>query len=419
MPISQIVGSAGFMLLACCLGRNWAGRAVISFQHLSRFFRWPAFAALLFVATPLATAHAQLFETKATQAFMIDADTGTVLFSKDPDTPVPPASLAKLMTMEVVFNAIKAGRLTLEDKFQVSENAWRTGGASSGGSTMFAALKSTIRLEDLIKGVVVQSANDGCIIIAEGMAGSEENFAALMTERARKIGLKQSVFKNSTGLPAEGQVVTARELVQLAVHIWREYPEFYKFYSLPDFTWNKINQRNRNPLLTMDIGADGMKTGFTQESGYAIVGSVSRGGQRLFMAMSGMTSERERAEEARKLLEWGSRAFQKTELFANDEAVGEAQVFGGEKSGVRLKAKGPVAIFVPLTNKDRLIARIVYEGPLAAPVEEGMQVGTLRIWIGDTLSQETPLFTAESVGVGSLHQRAWDAVGELLVGWMR
>jgi serine-type D-Ala-D-Ala carboxypeptidase (penicillin-binding protein 5/6) len=386
---------------------------------LFRVLRGLALAALVVVPMSLGPASAQLFETRAAQAFMIDADTGTILFSKDPDKLIPPASLAKLMTMEVVFNAIRAGRLSLDDTFQVSENAWRKGGAASGGSTMFAALKSVIRLEDLIKGVVVQSANDGCIIIAEGMAGSEENFAALMTERAREIGLKQSVFKNSNGLPAKGQAVTVRELVQLAAHIRREYPEFYKYYSLPDFTWNKITQRNRNPLLTMNIGADGMKTGFTEESGYAIVGSVTRDGKRLFAAMSGMTSERERAEEARKLLEWGIRAFQRSELFAENEAVGEAQVYGGAKSGVLLRAKGPVAIFVPITNKDRLVARIVYEGPLVAPVEEGVQVGTLRVWIGDTLSQETPLFAAESVGLGSLHQRAWDAVGELLVGWLR
>ncbi|HEU4987232.1 MAG TPA: D-alanyl-D-alanine carboxypeptidase family protein, partial [Rhizobiaceae bacterium] len=245
------------------------------------------------------SAQAQLFETKAKQAFMIDAQTGTILFSKDPDTPFPPASLAKLMTMELVFHAIKSGRLSLDDTFQVSENAWRTGGAPSGGSTMFAALGSTIRLEDLIQGVIVQSANDGCIIIAEGMAGSEENFAQLMTERARALGMTQSVFKNSTGLPAEGQVVTARELVMLAQHIWREYPEFYKYYSQSEFTWNKILQRNRNPLLRMDIGADGMKTGYTEESGYAIVGSVNRNGRRLFAAMSGMESAEERAEEAR------------------------------------------------------------------------------------------------------------------------
>lgn len=392
---------------------------MIILQQVFRFRPRCFLAAVLLAVAAALPAHAQLFETKASQAFMIDAETGTILFSKDPDTLIPPASLAKLMTMEVVFNAIRQGRLTLEDTFQVSENAWRTGGAASGGSTMFAALKSTIRLEDLIKGVVVQSANDGCIIIAEGMAGSEENFAALMTERAREIGLTKSVFRNSTGLPAEGQVVTVRELVLLAAHIWREYPEFYKFYSLPDFTWNKITQRNRNPLLAMDIGADGMKTGFTEESGYAIVGSLGKGGKRLFAAMSGMTSEGERAEESRKLMEWGIRAFQKTELFAAGEPVGEARVFGGEKSGVPLQAKGPVAIFVPITNRDRLIARIVYEGPLEAPVEAGTRVGSLKVWIGDTLSQETPLFAAESVGVGPLHRRALDAIGELAVGWLR
>ncbi len=376
-------------------------------------------AAFALVLGAVFAAQAQLFETRAGQAFMIDADTGTVLFSKDPDKLIPPASLAKLMTMEVVFHALKSGRLRMDDTFLVSENAWRTGGAGSGGSTMFAALKSSIRLEDLIQGVIVQSANDGCIIIAEGMAGSEENFAQLMTERARRIGLTKSVFKTATGLPAEGQVVTVRELAQLAVHIWREYPEYYRYYSQPNFTWNKITQSNRNPLLSMDIGADGMKTGFTEESGYAIVGSVSREGKRVFAAMSGMATERERAEEARKLLDWGMRAFQRAELFAEGETVGEAQVYGGAKSGVALKAKGPVAIFVPITNRDRLVARIVYEGPIVAPVEEGVRVGSLKVWIGDTLSQETPLYTAEAVGLGALHERALDAVGELMVGWLR
>jgi len=364
-------------------------------------------------------AQAQLFESRAGQAFMIDAETGTVLYAKDPDKLIPPASLAKLMTMEVVFHALKSGRLTMDDTFFVSEHAWRTGGAPSGTSTMFAALKSSIRLEDLIQGVIVQSANDGCIIIAEGMAGSEENFAQLMTERARQIGLTKSVFKNATGLPAEGQLVTVRELAMLALHIWREYPDYYRYYSQPDFTWNRIRQTNRNPLLKMDIGADGLKTGFTDGSGYAIVGSVNREGRRLFAALSGLSSENARAEEARKILDWGVRAFETFEVFAADEVVGEAQLFGGEKGSVALKARAPVAILVPITNRDRLVARIVYQGPLQAPVEAGTPAGTLKVWIGDTLSQETPLYTAESVGTGSLHSRAMDAIGELLVGWLR
>jgi D-alanyl-D-alanine carboxypeptidase (penicillin-binding protein 5/6) len=374
---------------------------------------------LLVAAVSPGQAQTQLFDTRAKQAIMIDAETGTILFSKDADKLVPPASLAKLMTMEFVFHALKVGRYTMEDTFAVSQNAWKKGGAKSGGSTMFAKVKSSIRLEDLIQGVVVQSANDACIVLAEGMAGSEENFAVQLTERAREIGLTKSIFKNSNGLPAAGQVVTMRELALLGRHIWQEYPEYYKYYGQREFTWNKIKQQNRNPLLEMEIGADGMKTGFTDESGYAIVGSVSRGGHRVFVAMSGMASEQERGEEARKLLEWGLRAFEKTELFANDEIIGEAQVFGGAKSGVALKAKGPVSIFIPLTNTDRLVARIVYRGPLVAPVDEGTPVGVLRVWIGDEMSQETPLYAAETVKLGTLQQRALDAVGELLVGWLR
>ncbi|RWE95697.1 D-alanyl-D-alanine carboxypeptidase family protein [Mesorhizobium sp.] len=374
------------------------------------------FGLLLLSLTPAA---AQLFETKAAQAFMIDAETGTVLFSKDADRPIQPASLAKLMTIEVVFNAIKSGRVTLDDTFVVSENAWRTGGAPSGTSTMFAKLKSTIRLEDLIQGVTVQAANDGCIIIAEGLAGSEANFATEMTERARQIGLEKSTFVNSTGLPADGQQTTVRELALLALHIWRSYPDLYRYYGQKDFTWNKITQRNRNPLLAMDIGADGLAIGRSEASGFGIVGSVSHGGTRVIAAMSGLASDRERAEEARKLLDWGLRSFQKTEIFAKGEVIGEAQVFGGAKSGVALKAKAPVAIFLPIANRDKLTAKIVYDGPVAAPVEEGQPVGALRVWIGDTLSQETPLFAAESVGVGSLPQRALDAAKELAVGWLR
>ncbi len=364
-------------------------------------------------------AHAQLFETKAAQAYMIDAETGTVLFSKDPDKLITPASLAKMMTMEVVFDALKSGRYSLDDTFAVSENAWRTGGAASRATTMFAAVRSQIRIEDLVKGVMVQMANDGCIVLAEGMAGSEANFAIQMTERARQIGLAKSTFVNSTGQPAPGQNTTVRELTQLALHLWQTYPEYYRYYGLPDFTWNKILQRNRNPLIAMDFGADGLATGFTEGEGFAIVGSLNRDGRRLFLAMAGMASDRERSEEARKLLDWGMRAFEKSEIFAKDEVVGEAQVFGGTKSHVALVAQKPISLFLPVSNRERLLARIVYDGPVSAPIAKGSRVGTLKVWIGDTLSQETPLYAAESVGVGSLQSRALDAVKELAIGWLR
>jgi D-alanyl-D-alanine carboxypeptidase (penicillin-binding protein 5/6) len=344
--------------------------------------------------------------------------TGTVLFSKDPDKPIPPASLAKLMTMEVVFNALKSGRLTMNDTFLVSENAWRTGGAVSGGSTMFAELNSSIRLEDLIKGVIVQSANDGCIIIAEGMAGSEENFARLMTDRARKIGLENSVFRNSTGLPDPEQKVTMRDLAKLARHIQTEYPEYYGYYAQREFTWNNILQRNRNPLLAMDIGADGLKTGYTEESGYAIVGSVRRDGRRLIVAMSGLPDQRSRAEEARKMLDWGIRAFETYKLFEKDEVIGNVRLYGGEQMTMPVTVKEDLDILLPITDRDKMKARVVYIGPVMAPVDRGAQVATLKIWIGDDLSQETPLYAAQDIARGPIHRQAFDALTELLLGWL-
>jgi serine-type D-Ala-D-Ala carboxypeptidase (penicillin-binding protein 5/6) len=376
---------------------------------------------LLMAAVAMAaigTANAQLFETRADTAILLDANSGTVLFSKDPDKSVPPASLAKMMTMEVVFNALKSGRLTMDDEFLVSENAWRTGGAVSGGSTMFAELNSSIRLEDLIQGVIVQSANDGCIIIAEGMAGSEDNFARLMTERARKIGLENSVFRNSTGLPDPDQKVTMRDLAKLANHIQRNYPAYYMYYSQREFTWNNILQRNRNPLLAMDIGADGMKTGYTEESGYAIVGSVKRDGRRLIAAMSGLPNERSRAEEARKLLDWGVRAFEPHDLFKKGELIGNVRLYGGEALTVPVTVKEDLQILLPITDRDRMKARVVYIGPVKAPVEAGDEIASLKVWIGDQLSQESPLYAAESVAKGPIHRQAFDALTELLLGWI-
>ncbi|MEM6461656.1 MAG: D-alanyl-D-alanine carboxypeptidase family protein [Pseudomonadota bacterium] len=362
-------------------------------------------------------AAAEEFETKAKQAYLIEAETGTVLFSKNEDDLIPPASLAKLMTMELVFNALATGQLSLEQEFPVSENAWRTGGAVSGTSTMFAEINSSIRVGDLIRGVIVQSGNDACIILAEGMAGSEAAFANLMTQRARELGLEQSVFANSTGLPDPNAGVTMRELVQLARHIQQTYPDFYAIYSEEAFEWNNIYQRNRNPLLRANIGVDGLKTGFTEASGYAIVSSIERDGRRLFLAMSGMESVKQRASEARRILEWGLRAFEKRQLFAEGEIIGRASVYGGEQSKIPLTAEGPVDIMVPIATRERLRAKIVYDWPLNAPVEEGRPVGNLEVWVDEKLTQETPLFAAASVQKGPLHKRALDALLELSQFW--
>ncbi len=361
---------------------------------------------------------AQEFQTRADKAFMIEAETGSVLFAKDEDAPVPPASLAKIMTMEVVFNEIAEGRLSLDDEFQVSENAWRTGGAPSGTSTMFAAIKSFVPVGDLIRGAIVQSGNDSCIILAEGISGSEDLFAKKMTERARELGMTNSVFGNSTGLPHPDSAVTMRELVMLARHTQQTYPDFYRWYSEPQFKWNGINQRNRNPLLGLGIGVDGLKTGYTEASGYGIVSSIEREGTRLFLAMSGMSSEKERAEEARKMLEWGLRSFEPRELFQAGEIVGQASVYGGDGSYVDLAPESAVTIFIPVADPERIKARIVYDWPLEAPVEKGAQIGALKVWTGDTLNQETPLFATNSVPVGPLHRRAFHALQELMLFWL-
>ncbi len=362
---------------------------------------------------------AQSFETKAAQAFMIDAETGTVLFSKKPDEPFPPASLAKLMTVELAFRALKDGELSLQDEFTISENAWRTGGAPSGTATMFAEVNSAVPLEALLKAIIVQSANDGSIAVAESMAGSEEGFARRMTDRARDLGLDVSTFRNSTGLPADGQHITSREITMLALHLWREYPAYYHYFNLPGFEWNGIFQRNRNPLLEMDIGADGLKTGHTEASGYAIVASARRDGRRLFATLAGMASAAERAEEARKMLDWGMRAFDSREVAGADEIIGVARVYGGEKDHVSLRTEKTLRILVPNTNSNSVSARIVYHGPIPAPIEEGAQIGSLRIEMAGDLSREVPLYAAEPVELGTIRQRAMGAVRELAVGWMR
>lgn len=376
--------------------------------------RFAVAACLALAALP---ALAQTYETGAAHAILIDYDTETVLFRKEENAPMPPASMAKLMTMAVVFAAIKDGRLTLNDEFLVSENAWRNGGASSGGSTMFAELGSSIRLEDLMRGIIIQSANDGCIIVAEGMAGSEAAFADLMNQEARRIGLTGSHFRNATGLPDPEQYVTAADLAKLAHYIIATYPEFYRIYSETEFTWNDITQRNRNPLLEMNIGADGMKTGFTEESGYGLVGSAVRDGQRLIVVINGTATDKERAEEARKLIDWGFRAFERVALFADGEIIGEANVFHGDQSGVGLVSKGAIEVLLPLGFTDQMRGRIVYQGPIPAPIDAGQEIGTLLISINNEPLREAKVYAANDVGEGSLTQRAVDGLQELLLGW--
>jgi D-alanyl-D-alanine carboxypeptidase (penicillin-binding protein 5/6) len=357
--------------------------------------------------------------TIAPHAILIEADGGGVLFERDADELVYPASLAKLMTAEYVFNEIKQGRLKLTDEFTVSEYAWRHGGAPSRTSSMFAPIHSRVSVENLLQGVIVQSGNDACITLAEGLAGTEQAFAEKLTKRARELGLTKSVFTNSTGLPDPDQVVTMRELATLARHIIKTYPDLYKIYGEREFTWNKIRQSNRNPLLAMGIGADGLKTGYTKEAGYGLVGSAVQGGLRLIVAINGLKTAKDRAEEGRKLLEWGFHSFQSKALFADGQSIGEAKVFGGARGKVPLVADGPVRLMVPRNSRDKITARITYTGPVPAPVTKGQPIGRLRVWRNDTLALEVPLHAGTDVEVGSMSQRAFDAATELVINLFR
>ena len=361
------------------------------------------------------------FQTVAPTAILIEAESGTVLFEKNADQLVAPASLAKLMTAETVFNEVKEGNVKLDEEFIVSEGAWRRGGAPSGGSTMFAPIHSRIKVSDLLQGAIIQSGNDACIALAEGIAGNEGSFVRLMNGRARELGMTQSNFTNSTGLPDPEQRVTVRELAKLSRHIIQTYPEFYKWYGEKDFTWNKIRQQNRNPLLAMNIGADGLKTGFTNEAGYGLVGSAVQNNLRLIVVVNGLKSANERADEAKRLLNFGFNGFESRVLFDEGQRVGEARVFGGEQRYVPLEPQGkkPIRLMVPKNTTDRILARVVYRGPVRVPVAQGQEIGVLKVWRGDNIALEVPLQAAESVEGGPLHRRAMDGLAELFGGWFR
>ena len=374
---------------------------------------------LLLLSHGAQEARAQEFQTAAPTAILMDAGSHAVLFEKNADEPTAPASMAKVMTAEVVFNEIKNGRLNFDSEFVVSETAWRKGGGGSGGSSMFAKVNTPVRLEDLLRGLIVQSGNDAAIALAEGIAGTEENFARMMNERAKQIGLDKSTFRNATGYGHPEQKVTVRDLAKLALHVIETYPDLYKMFGEREFTWNKIRQQNRNPLLFADIGADGLKTGNIDESGYGLIGSAVQNDQRLIVVVNGLKTAKDRATESRKLLDWGFRAFEAQQLFAEGQVVGEAQVFGGNMRSLPLVAKKPVRVLVPRGDGERVTARIVYTGPLKAPIQKGAEVARLQVSRGDMQALDMPLYANEDVQQGTLSQRAFDGLLEFSTGWVR
>jgi D-alanyl-D-alanine carboxypeptidase (penicillin-binding protein 5/6) len=392
--------------------------------YASRLDRWLKLAAVgAVLSLGAATAHAaapRTFETKAKNAILLDADANLVLFEKDADILAPPASMSKLMTLAVVFRELKAGRLKLDDQFKVSEHAWRTGGAPSGTSAMFAPLNTMVSVEDLIQGATVQSANDGAIILAEGIAGTEDAFAQRMTEYARTIGLEKSTFKNATGLPAEGHLMTARELAILAHHLIYDYPEHYHYFGQKEFKYReKFTFRNRNPLIFAEIGVDGLKTGFIKESGYGLVASGTRGNQRLVVVVAGLESAKDREAEARRLLDWGFKSFKPFRLFDEGQKVSDALVWGGTSHYVPLIGNGNINIILPANATGKVSAQIVYDGPIKAPIRKGDQVATLRVTSAESqATNDIPLYAGDDIDQSNFAMRGLDSLLVLAFGWL-
>jgi len=368
-----------------------------------------------------APAAQSVFETKAKHAILMNADANLVLYEKEADELVPPASMSSLMTLAVVFRELKAGHIKLEDQFKVSEHAWRTGGAPAGSSAMFAPLNSMVSVSDLIQGVTVQSGNDAAIILAEGIGGTEEAFAQQMNDYAKEIGLTKSHFVNSTGLPAEGHVMTARELAMLARFLIYTYPEYYHFFGQRDFTFNtKHTFNNRNPLIfAPDLGVDGLKTGYIEEAGYGLVASAKRGEQRLILVVNGLNTKQEREGEPRRLIEWGFKSFRPFRLFDEGQKVSDALVWGGTQHYVPLVGDGNINIILPATASGKVSASIVYQGPIKAPIRKGDRVAVLRITSSESsATNEIPLYAADDVAASNFLMRGLDSLGCLAFCWL-
>jgi D-alanyl-D-alanine carboxypeptidase (penicillin-binding protein 5/6) len=360
----------------------------------SRFFKALLGAAAL---TSLAGAAAAQPQTSASHAILLDYDSGEVLFCKNCDQQMPPSSMSKLMTVELVFQRLKDGRLKPEDTFHVSEGAWRQG-QKTNESKMWVAVNSDISVDNLLKGIIVQSGGDACVVVAEAIGGTEAAFAEMETARGKEIGLANSHFVNSSGLPDPGQYMSAEDHAKLAAQVIRTYPDYYAYFKIPDFTWSNIKQPNRNTLVDENIGVDGLKTGHTDAAGYGITASALRDGRRLILVINGMKSERERISEARRLLDLGYREFKSYQLLAAGDAVGEAELWHGAKKKVALMVKDPVRVLMPVNGRKDMKVTLHYDGPLRAPIAAGQQVGTITIAVPGKPDKVVPVVSAETIG---------------------
>ena len=370
----------------------------------------------LWVMLLLLPVSAQAIETKASYALLLDAETGVALFEKNADARMSPASMSKLMTVLMAFEALESGAISADEEFFVSDDAWRRGGAGSGGSTMFLKARSRVSVLDLLRGVIIQSGNDACIALAEGIAGSEPAFAEIMTERAQEVGMSRSRFINSTGLPDPDHKTTARDLAILARELINNHADYYRLFSERDFTWNNIRQTNRNPLLYANIGADGLKTGHTQESGYGLVASAEQNGRRLILVINGLNSKRERAREARKLMTFGFRNFQRDLLVEAGQQVADLPVWHGDEATVKVTTKQRFDIVTPRSGRRKMVATVTYENPVLAPIKAGDKLGKLRVTLPGLVPQEVDLVAAEDIDKGNIIGRAIDSLIYMMVG---
>lgn len=362
------------------------------------------FASLILLIATTASPVFAAYESAARAAFVVDVGTGTVLFQKDADTPLPPASMSKLMTLYMLFEALRDGRVTMDTQFGVSRKAH-----VMGGSKMFLAEGSRVAVKDLIPGIIVGSGNDACVVVAEGLAGSEEAFARLMNQRAQSLGMSGSTFANASGWPHPAQRMSMRDLAFLGRQMVTEFPEYYGYFSQEEFTWEEITQRNRNPLLGLGIGADGLKTGHTEEAGYGLVGSAVVGSRRIVFVVSGLDSAAERARESEQITNWAFRQFVEKKLVEDGAELGRAAVWMGDQPDIGLVAPQDMTVLLPALSQDNLDAEISYRSPLEAPISKGDVVATLIIQREGMADAELPLVSDRDVARGGFLPRVRSA----------
>ena len=343
-------------------------------------------------------AAAESIDTAASHAFLMDADTGFVMLNKNAEEPMPPASMSKLMTAYMIFDALKKGEYTLDSEFVVSDNAWKKGGAKTGSSTMFLNPNQRVKLRDLLRGIIVQSGNDACIVAAENMAGTEEAFANLMTKKGQQLGLKNAVFKNATGLPDPEHLISAHDLARLAKRLIQDFPEYYPIYSEKEFTYNKIKQGNRNPLLYSMPGVDGLKTGHTSKSGFGLTGSMKTyDGRRLIMVINGLKSMDERAQESKKIMSWGISAFENLEILTPEKTIVDVPVWLGVEKTVAAVPEKKLIATAARGETPNIKSVVKYNTPVVAPISKGQKLGTITTYLEDGNKTETDLIAAAPV----------------------